>query len=93
MLCCIGLLGGLSVGQSLGGHWTITAPAIGFGLGFYGDMKLMRGMHGRNYPESNPKSKMSCCDSSPKLEKTENPLLQRSDIDTKEVRRDSGYQI
>jgi hypothetical protein len=48
MLCCVGLLGGASVGQSLGGHWTITAPAIGFGLGLYGDMKFMRGMHGQN---------------------------------------------
>jgi hypothetical protein len=90
MLCCIGLLAGASVGQSLGGHWTITAPAVGFGLGFYGDMKLMRGMHGQNSPNSNHKSKMSCCDSSPKREKTENPLLQVSDINTKEVRRDSG---
>ncbi len=90
MLCCIGLIGGLYVGQSLGGHWTITAPAIGFGLGFIGDTKLMRGMHGQNSPNSNHKSKMSCCDSSPKREKTENPLLQGSDIKTKEVRRDSG---
>ena len=90
MLCCIGLLGGLSVGQSLGGHWTITAPALGFGLGFYGDMKLMRGMHRQNYSNSNHKSKMSCCDSSPKQEKTENLLLQGSDINKKEVRRDSG---
>ena len=90
MLCCIGLLGGASVGQSLGGHWTITAPAIGFGLGLYGDMKFMRGMHGQNSPNSNHKSKMSCCDSFPKREKTEIPLLQGSNIDTKEVRRDSG---
>ncbi len=90
MLCCIGLLGGASVGQSLGGHWTITAPAIGFGLGLYGDMKFMRGMHGQKSPNSNHKSKMSCCDSSLKREKTENPLLQGSDINTKEVRRDSG---
>jgi len=90
MLCCVGLLGGASVGQSLGGHWTITAPAVGFALGLYGDMKLMRGMHGQNSPNSNHKSKMSCCDSSPKREKTENPLLQVSDINPKEVRRDSG---
>jgi hypothetical protein len=90
MLCCVGLLGGASVGQSLGGHWTITAPAIGFGLGLYGDMKFMRGMHGQNSPNSNHKSKMSCCDLSPKREKKENPLLQGSNIDTKEVRRDSG---
>ncbi len=90
MLCCVGLIGGLYVGQSLGGHWTITAPVVGFGLGFYGDMKLMRGMHGQKSPNSNHKSKMSCCDLSSKREKTENSLLQGSDINTKEVRRDSG---
>lgn len=90
MLCCVGLFGGLAVGQSLGGSWTVTAPAIGFGLGLYGDMKLMRGMHGKNSPNSNQKSKMSCCDLSPKREKTENPLLQSSDINTKEVRKDRG---
>ncbi len=90
MLCCIGLLGGYSVGQSLGGHWTFTAPAVGFAAGFYGDMKLMRGRHGQKSPNSNHESKMSCCDSSPKREKTENPLLQGGDIKTKEVRRDSG---
>jgi hypothetical protein len=81
MLCCVGLFGGFYVGQSLGGHWTFTAPAIGFGVGFIGDMKLMRGMHGHNSPNSNHKSKR---------EKAENPLLQGSDINTKEVRRDSG---
>lgn len=78
------------MGQSLGGHWTITAPAVGFGLGLYGDMKLMRGMHGQNSSDGNQKRKMSCCDSSPKREKMENPLLQSSDINTKEVREDSG---
>ncbi len=78
MLCCVGLFGGYYVGQSLGGHWTITAPAVGFAVGLYGDMKLMRGMHGQKSPNSNHKSKMSCCDSSPKREKTENPLLQDS---------------
>ena len=81
MLCCVGLFGGYYVGQSLGGHWTITAPAMGFGLGLIGDMKLMRGMHGQNSPNSNHKSTQ---------EETENPLLQGSDINTKEVRRDSG---
>jgi hypothetical protein len=81
MLCCVGLFGGYYVGQSLGGHWTITAPAIGFGLGFIGDMKFMRGMHGQNSPNINHESKR---------EKTETPLLQDSDINTKEVRRDSG---
>ena len=90
MLCCLGLFGGLYVGQSLGGHWTFTAPAIGFGLGLYGDTKLMRGMHGHNSSDGNQKSKMSCCASSPKQEKTETPLLQGSDINTKEVQRDSS---
>ena len=90
MLCCVGLFGGAYVGQSLGGHWTITAPAVGFAVGLYGDMKLMRGMRGQKSPNSNHKSKMSCCDSSPKREKTENPLLQGSDINAKEVLQDSG---
>ena len=85
MLCCVGLLGGLYVGQSLGGHWTITAPAVGFALGFYGDMKFMHGMHGKNSPKSNRKK-----GSSSKREKMENPLLQGNNINTKEVRRDSG---
>jgi hypothetical protein len=90
MLCCVGLFGGLYVGQSLGGHWTITAPAIGFGLGLIGDTKLMRGMHGHNSSDGHHKSKMSSYDSSPKLEEAENLLLQGSDINTKEVQRDSG---
>jgi hypothetical protein len=90
MLCCVGLFGGLYVGQSLGGHWTITAPAIGFGLGLFGDTKLMRGMHGHNSSNDDHKSKMSGFDSSPKRKKTEIPLLQGSDINTKEVRQDSG---
>jgi hypothetical protein len=90
MLCCVGLFGGLYVGQSLGGHWTITAPAVGFGLGLYGDMKLMRGRHGQKSPNSNHKSKMSSSDSSPKREKPENPLLQGNDINAKQVRQDSG---
>ncbi len=90
MLCCVGLFGGLYVGQSLGGHWTFTAPAVGFGLGLYGDMKLMRGMHGQNSPNTNHESKMSCCDSSPKRGKTENLLLPDNGINPKEVRQDSG---
>ena len=90
MLCCIGLFGGLAVGQSLGGHWTFTAPVVGFGLGLYGDMKFMHGMRGKDSPDSNRKSIMPCCDSSSKREKTEEPLLQDNTIDTKEVRRDSG---
>ena len=47
MLCCVGLIGGLAVGQSLGGPWTYIAPAVGFGVGFVGDMKFMQGMHGK----------------------------------------------
>ena len=47
MLCCVGLIGGLAVGQSLGGPWTLIAPAAGFGIGFVADMKLMKGMHGK----------------------------------------------
>ncbi len=90
MLCCVGLFGGLYVGQSLGGHWTITAPAIGFGVGLIGDMKLMRGMHGQKSQNGDHKSKMSFSGSSPNLENTETPLLQGSDINTKEVRQDSG---
>jgi hypothetical protein len=90
MLCCVGIFAGAYVGQSLGGHWTVTGPAVGFAVGLYGDMKLMHGRHGQKSPNSNHKSKMSCCDSSPKREKTENPLLQGSDINAKEVRQDSG---
>ena len=92
MLCCVGLFGGVYVGQSLGGHWTFTAPAIGFGLGLYGDMKLMRGMHGhgKNSDDSNRKSMMSCCNLFSKKEKAEEPLLQDGITDTEEVRRDSG---
>ena len=41
MLCCAGLIGGLAVGQSLGGPWTYIAPVAGFGIGLLGDMKLM----------------------------------------------------
>ena len=43
MLCCVGLIGGYAVGQSLGGPWTIIAPAAGFGIGLVADMKLMKG--------------------------------------------------
>ena len=92
MLCCVGLFGGAYVGQSLGGHWTITAPAIGFGVGLYGDMKLMRGMHGHgeNSPDGNRKSMMPCCNLFSKREKTEEPLIQDGIAETEEVRQDSG---
>ena len=93
MLCCAGLFGGLIVGQSLGGHWTITAPAIGFGLGLVADMKLMRGMHGlhgQSSPNSDHKSEVSFFNPSRHVEKTETLLLQSDDINTSEVQRDSG---
>jgi hypothetical protein len=45
MLCCVGLFGGIYVGQQLGGPWTVIAPAAGFGLGLMGDMKFMHKMH------------------------------------------------
>ena len=45
MLCCIGLIGGVAVGQALGGPWTLIAPAAGFGIGLVADMKLMKGHH------------------------------------------------
>lgn len=44
MLCCVGLIGGMAVGQSLGGPWTYIAPAAGFGIGLLADMKFMHGM-------------------------------------------------
>ena len=45
MLCCVGLVGGMLVGQSLGGPWTYIAPAAGFGIGLVADMKFMHGHH------------------------------------------------
>ncbi len=42
MLCCIGLVAGIAVGQYLGGIWTFIAPAIGFVIGLVGDIKLMK---------------------------------------------------
>ena len=47
MFCCVGLIGGMAVGQSLGGPWTYIAPAAGFGIGLVADMKFMKGMHGK----------------------------------------------
>jgi hypothetical protein len=52
MLCCAGLIGGFYVGQSLGGPWTVIAPAAGFGVGLLADMKFMHKMH-RHSPEKN----------------------------------------
>ncbi len=54
MLCCVGLFGGMAVGQALGGPWTIIAPAAGFGIGFLADMKLMKGMHGKKTEPQQP---------------------------------------
>ena len=48
MLCCVGLFGGLAVGQSLGGPWTYIAPAAGFGVGLVADMTVMKRMHGKS---------------------------------------------
>ncbi len=45
MLCCVGLFGGIYVGEQLGGPWTIIAPAAGFGLGLLGDIKFMHKKH------------------------------------------------
>jgi len=47
MLCCVGLFGGLAVGQALGGPWTYIAPAAGFGIGLVADMKFMHRMHNK----------------------------------------------
>lgn len=49
MMCCVGLFGGLALGQAMGGPWTVIAPAAGFGAGFLVDMKLMKGMHGHGH--------------------------------------------
>lgn len=49
MLCCVGLIGGMAVGQSLGGPWAVIAPAAGFGIGLLADMKFMKGMHGKGH--------------------------------------------
>jgi len=56
MFCCIGLVGGLAVGQSLGGPWTYIAPAAGFGIGLVADMKFMHRMHkpGNQKPSGSP---------------------------------------
>lgn len=41
MICCIGLYAGMFIGSVLGGPWRIIAPAIGFGVGLYGDRAMM----------------------------------------------------
>lgn len=57
MLCCAGLIGGMVVGQYLGGPWTFVAPAAGFGIGLLGDMKLMKGHHGTHHAAGFPEKK------------------------------------
>lgn len=52
MLCCVGLIGGFAVGQSLGGPWTFIAPAAGFGIGLVADMKMMRGHQKAGAPQA-----------------------------------------
>lgn len=54
MLCCVGLFGGLALGQALGGPWALIAPAAGFGIGFVADMKMMKGMHGQGRQQPAP---------------------------------------
>ena len=54
MLCCVGLIGGMAVGQYLGGPWTVIAPAAGFGIGLIADMKFMKGMHGKGGRQDRP---------------------------------------
>ena len=63
MLCCAGLIGGMVVGQYLGGPWTVIAPAAGFGIGLAADMKFMNRCHmsgsGRRHetkPQRRPES-------------------------------------
>jgi len=41
MLCCAGLIGGLALGQALGGLWTVIAPAAGFAMGVAADVRFM----------------------------------------------------
>ncbi len=52
MLCCVGLIGGFYVGQSLGGPWVFIAPAAGFGIGLLADMKYMH----KNHKDSHEKA-------------------------------------
>ncbi len=68
MLCCAGLIGGLYVGQSLGGPWTVIAPATGFGIGLVGDMKLMHGKHSHS-PDKSEKEGNHNNPSSPESQK------------------------
>lgn len=42
MICCIGLIAGLTIGAALGGPWVFIAPALGFGAGLAADIKFMK---------------------------------------------------
>lgn len=60
MLCCVGLVGGMAVGQYLGGPWAVIAPAAGFGIGLMADMKFMKGHHnagGQQPNDAGPQAK------------------------------------
>lgn len=69
MLCCVGLYGGIAVGQMMGGYWRVAAPPVGFAVGFAGDMLLMYGILGKaakgsgdsNNSNHKGKKKMPCC--------------------------------
>lgn len=54
MLCCVGLIGGIAVGQYLGGPWTVIAPAAGFGIGLLADMKFMGHHHAGGQQPKDP---------------------------------------
>ena len=59
MICCVGLVVGLSIGSSMGGPWTVIAGATGFGVGLMADMKLMGG-HTKN-AEHDGSHRGGCC--------------------------------
>jgi hypothetical protein len=42
MICCLGLLIGLTVGSWLGGPWIFVAPVVGFVAGLFVDNRLMK---------------------------------------------------
>jgi len=42
LFCCVGLFESFIIGSMLGGSLATLAPALGFGIGLIGDIKLMR---------------------------------------------------
>lgn len=70
-MCCAGLVGGLALGQFLGGPWTLLGPGLGFALGLLGDMRMMnRTTKRRTMVDVNSirstfseKQSMTCCGS------------------------------